>query len=111
MSPENKINTRENNEQQPSDKEVIQAGKEKGKIMKGNITQQSLQKLSQTGKEIVTDITSNQKIEDLTNKIVNNPELEDPKNPNIVENFIENLKSGNISGALKSVFDFLKGVM
>lgn len=64
-----------------------------------------------TGKEIVKDIESGQKVDNLINKIKSNPELEDPKNENKVKQFTDALKQWNYSEAIAVLFDFLKGVM
>ena len=52
-----------------------------------------------------------QNIDSLVNAINNNPELKDPEHKNIVQNFIESLKSWDISGAFTSLFSFLQWVM
>lgn len=65
--------------------------------------------------KILEEIPSNtewwQKIDKLVNAIDNNPDLKDPENKNIIQKFIDSLKSGDIKWAFTSLFWFIKWVM
>ncbi len=108
----NSINTKEKTIQ-PPEKEVAVAGSEAWKILSNaTISQPKIaESFTKAWWEIVKDIESTKQIDNLVNAVNNNPELKEPENKNIVQKFIESLKSWDISGAFTSLFSFLQWVM
>jgi hypothetical protein len=106
-----------NNHIESSDKslddKVKEDWKEKGKEIKDATTKDPTvaNNFAKTGAEIVKDIESGQKVNELINKIDTNPELVDPQNESKVKSFTEAIKQWNYSEAITILFDFLKGVM
>lgn len=96
-----------------SNTETIDAGKDVGKKL-SELSQKDPSipnNFAKTGTDIVKDIESTQKIDNLVNEINNNPELKDPENKNIVQKFINSLKTWNISDAFSSLFSYIQWVM
>lgn len=52
-----------------------------------------------------------QQTDKLTQAIQEDPTLKDPEHKNVVQNFMESIKSGNYIDAFKSLFDFVKNIL
>jgi len=103
QSPE--VSTNQKKEYKPISTNPKQEKEEKNeKVIADSNLEKELEKISSN-----TEWWKN--IDTLVNSINSNPDLKDPENKNIVQKFIDSLKSGDISWAFTSLFWFLQWVM
>jgi len=93
----------------PSNNEIMEAWKEDGRKIAEAIKSNPLiaNNFSSTGSEIVNNINFNKSIEALQNS----ENLKDDNGKSVVEDILENLKSGNRKEALTIAYDFLQNVL